>query len=1259
MQQGVGRTGYLFVVGIALAILAGPAAADRVTDGLLALYTFEEGTGATVGDASGVSPPLDLAIAEQSNTTVWLPGGGLFVDQETIMTSGRPAGDLIGACAAADAFSIEFWVVPDNTFQGGPMSGSRAPIFTLSGDEASRNVTVEQEAELLVTRLRTSVTGPAGLSVTLDHPSLSLTHFTATRDAAGMLRLYLNGSEAAGQSVAGNLGTWDPSYPLVLANEAAGGADWLGQLHLVAVYGRALGAAEVAQNFAHGPHGTNAAPPMVVVQPADRTVTEPDAAIFDVVVAGSHPIGYQWLRNGSVLPGETGASLSVGRTTLADDGTLFSVVVSNAYGSLTSAEAILSVNPYVPTPVQIVGQPQDRTVTERQAAMFSVSVIGDRPRYYQWRKDEVDIPGAVESYHLLGSTSLDDDGAAFDVVVSNAYNTVTSDVAVLTVEPYVPEPASITAEPGDVAVEERMSATFSVSARGEAPLHFQWRRGGVPLAGQNGSSYTLQSASLADDGALFDVVVSNIANVVTSRTALLSVYPDLPEPPVITVEPDDETVTEPAAASFSVSAAGDAPLYYQWRRAGADIPGATDTLYSLDTTVAAADNGAGFDVVVSNAAGSVTSRTAVLTVEPPPPPPPPVFTLHPADVIVVAPQPVGFTVTAAGDGPITYQWRRDGVPITGAVGLAYVLETTTAAADDGAQFDAVAANPHGSATSHTAVLTVTQPPPPPPPRITLQPTDITVVQPQGAGFVVAAGGTPPMAYQWYRDGSPVPGAIGSALVISPTSGAGDDGARVHVVVSDAAGSVTSRVALLTVIIPNLNAPVVDAVEDRALRVGETVAFAVTASDADGTTPSLSMSAGPPAAAFVDLGNGTGSFTWTPGVPGDAGDHPVEFRASDGRFDGTNGAVIHVTSFVVVRPAAGAVQRLGDRLRVTWSGAWALGAVDIDLYHGGAHAAVLGRAAAAGGADATWVGDLPSGLEPGGAYWVLVADSDNPADYAASGLFGLVRGRLNPTDYDGDGRADPTYFSIAPSTFHIARSSDGVLEQPWGLYTTDRPVAGDFDGDGYADVAVYEANGTWHLARTSAGYAGLQLGGATDIPVARDYDGDGATDMAIFQPHNATWHVSGTQVGYFGLVWGQPGDIPAPGDFDGDGKCDVACFRPSDQTWYIHATQDGDYSVKWGLLPTDQPVPADYDGDGYTDIAVYQQNGTWHLARTLAGYAGLQLGGPGDIPVPADYDGDGADDMAIFQPHNATWHVSGTQSGYFGFIWGSPGDRPVR
>src|SRR5438552_1948449 len=88
--------------------------------------------------------------------------------------------------------------------------------------------------------------------------------------------------------------------------------------------------------------------------------------------------------------------------------------------------------------------------------------------------------------------------------------------------------------------------------------------------------------------------------------------------PVITAQPDNQTVSVGQAAAFTVAATGTPPLSYQWQKDGTTIGGATSSSYTTPATTAA-DNGAQFRVFVSNSAGSVTSSAATLTVSSTPP----------------------------------------------------------------------------------------------------------------------------------------------------------------------------------------------------------------------------------------------------------------------------------------------------------------------------------------------------------------------------------------------------------------------------------------------------------------------------------------------------------------------------------------------------------------------------------------------------------------------------------------------------------------
>jgi pectate lyase len=172
------------------------------------------------------------------------------------------------------------------------------------------------------------------------------------------------------------------------------------------------------------------------------------------------------------------------------------------------------------------------------------------------------------------------------------------------------------------------------------------------------------------------------------------------DPPVITTQPVSQTVSAGANVTFTVAADGAAALSYQWLKNGAAIAGATAASLTL-TNVQAADAGA-YRVVVSNAAGSATSATALLTVETGPVAPG--ITSQPASQIVVVGGQASFTVIATGTAPLSYQWSKNGSPIAGAT--AATLSLTNVQQSDSGGYNVTVGNSVGTATSNTAMLTV-------------------------------------------------------------------------------------------------------------------------------------------------------------------------------------------------------------------------------------------------------------------------------------------------------------------------------------------------------------------------------------------------------------------------------------------------------------------------------------------------------------------------------------------------------------------------
>ena len=352
--------------------------------------------------------------------------------------------------------------------------------------------------------------------------------------------------------------------------------------------------------------------PSLMVQPMSVTVTAGQPATFSVSATGTAPISYQWRRNAANISGATAASYTIAATTTGDSGSKFDVIVSNNSGSITSSQATLTVNASTAAPA-ITTQPSNQSVTTGQTATFSVVASGTAPLAYQWRKNTTNISGATAFSYTTPVTTSADNGAKFDVVVSNSAGNITSAQATLTVSS-APVAPTITTQPANQAVNAGQTATFSVVASGTAPLSYQWRRNTTNISGATASSYTTPATTSADDGAKFDVVVSNSAGNITSAQATLTVS-SAPVAPSVTTQPVNQTVSAGQTATFSVVANGTAPLTYQWQKNGSAITGATAASYTTPVTTTA-DSGELFRVVVSSSAGNVTSNSATLTVNP-------------------------------------------------------------------------------------------------------------------------------------------------------------------------------------------------------------------------------------------------------------------------------------------------------------------------------------------------------------------------------------------------------------------------------------------------------------------------------------------------------------------------------------------------------------------------------------------------------------------------------------------------------------------
>jgi hypothetical protein len=143
-------------------------------------------------------------------------------------------------------------------------------------------------------------------------------------------------------------------------------------------------------------------------------------------------------------------------------------------------------------------------------------------------------------------------------------------------------------------------------------LKYQWRLAGTNLAGATASSYTRPNAQPADAGD-YSVVVTNSFGTATSSNATLVVL----VPPAILAQPLSQSVPPGSNATFTVTASGTAPLGYQWRFEGDDLPGATASTFTR--TNAQPAHAGNYSVMVTNLAGGVLSSNATLILSSPQP----------------------------------------------------------------------------------------------------------------------------------------------------------------------------------------------------------------------------------------------------------------------------------------------------------------------------------------------------------------------------------------------------------------------------------------------------------------------------------------------------------------------------------------------------------------------------------------------------------------------------------------------------------------
>ncbi len=548
-------------------------------------------------------------------------------------------------------FSIELWVKLNSS------SASQAFLACDAGAYGNNKWIFWLDNGALELHVFNAGGGPTYVGSAPYSPSLNQWHHLAITRSGNNFTLYADGVPIS--RVTSSVVIPDAGAPLTFGS--AEGAYFLnGAEDEITIYNRALTDNEISLIYLAERLGkcTGAVSPVVIAQPQSQNVFVGNAVTLSALISASAPVVYQWELNGTNLPAATASSLSLTNAQLTDSGA-YTLVVSNAYGMVTTAVATLTVN--ARTCASLTngllgwwageGTAQDSFGTNHGAVVNGVGFVGGEVG------QAFNLNANTNQYVMvpynpalaLGSGGNDFTielwmrpvaGGGQPLVANDAggaqYNQWAFSWNFGALEMFVANPsgAAVSLRSGayspalnqwhHVAVT-RNGTVFSFYGDGvllstvsnsvamptpATPLVFGRAINTMP--GYNHSPYYFNGA--VDEIALYNQALSaaDIAGIYNAAALGRCVTP---ASPTVVGQPTSKSVTENASTSLAAVASGVAPLGYQWQFNGNPLTGATNSTLTLPHVQLT--NSGNYTILVSNPYGTTTSSVAILTVNPP------------------------------------------------------------------------------------------------------------------------------------------------------------------------------------------------------------------------------------------------------------------------------------------------------------------------------------------------------------------------------------------------------------------------------------------------------------------------------------------------------------------------------------------------------------------------------------------------------------------------------------------------------------------
>ncbi|MBN2745282.1 MAG: immunoglobulin domain-containing protein, partial [Bacteroidales bacterium] len=381
------------------------------------------------------------------------------------------------------------------------------------------------------------------------------------------------------------------------------------------------------------------------------------------------------------------------------------------------------------------------------AMILTATATGTATISYQWKIDNQNITGAVNSTYSVSAVDSSDAGT-YTCVATNLCGSVLSTPIVVGIN----QSPTISSQSAGAIKCVGSAFSFSVNASGTAPLQYQWYKNASAINGAINNLYILNSVDTSDAGTYY-CVISNGCGSVTSTDKVLSIK----QAPAFVSQSNSATKCEGESMLFSVSVSGSSPLNYQWYSDTGQVYGANANSYTLSNILTS--NAGNYYCTVSNSCGSIVSTPKTLTVRTAPS----ILSQSNSDTLCQG-ESMLFNMNVNGSMPISYQWYKNQNSIVGALNNIYMIPSVDTI--HAGIYHAVATNSCGSVQTSNINLLINKIV-----QISSQSGDSSRCEGESVQLSVSAAGTTPISYQWYKSGIAQIGLNSPQIALANLSGA--------------------------------------------------------------------------------------------------------------------------------------------------------------------------------------------------------------------------------------------------------------------------------------------------------------------------------------------------------------------------------------------------------------------------------------------------------------------------------------------------------